>query len=401
MAKISYNYDNYNTPGASGGGRSPKNGGLKAAILICVLIGLIIGAFYAYEWIKAKYAAQSRQPQPQAISAPKPLALAKPEPIIKPTPVEPGKSPPKVKPVGPVAAIAPIPEIKPVVAPAPLVTAEEKTALKPDVRIVPPASTAHIVPENLLALDEGVITEICVKAEDAMRAGDPVKARQLAESVLDMKKLPESNSLWLRVVQVLSSANTKLLLTDIPFPGRKINYVCKSTDYLQNIASAHNTSIELIQVSNNMKSVDCSVWEGRVFRIYKGAWRIRISKKTLLLYLYDGDKLFKIYHVGIGRENRTPEGAFIVRSKIKEPTWYAPGGKIIPYSGTHNVIGSRWISLAPEAGTDNGLLGYGIHGTSDPDSIGKSVSNGCVRMRNAEVEELFMIIPRLTPVTIE
>jgi len=394
MTKISYSYDNYNTPGASGGGRKSKNGGVKAAVTICLLIGLIVGAFYAYQAFKSRRAAQTQ-------NKPAPVYLEKPAPIAKPVPVAPVKAPARVKPVPPAAAVEPVSEIKPVSAPAPLVAAEEKTVVKSDVRIVAPVAIKPAVPVNLPPLDENAVTEICVKAEAAMKAGEPVKARQLAESALDMKNLPESNPLWLRAAEVLSSANTKLLLTDIPFPGKKINYVCKSTDYLQNIASAHNTSIDLIQISNHMKSADSSIWEGRVFRIYKGDWRVRISKKTLMLYLYDGDKLFKIYHVGIGRENRTPEGVFVVKSKVKEPTWYAPSGKVVPYSGAQNVIGSRWLSLAPEGGTDKGLLGYGIHGTADPDSIGKTVSNGCVRMRNAEVEELFMIIPRLTPVTIE
>ncbi len=391
MAKISYNYDNYNTPGTSGGGGKSKNGGVKAAITICLLVGLIVGAFYAYHVLKGRQAAQ---PQNQAVNAPAPVYLEKPAPIAKPAPVSPVKAMSKVKPVAPVAAIDPVSEIKPVTPPAPLVVPVEKIAAR-----VAPAKTS--VPENLPLPDENAVAEICAKAEAAMKTGDPVKARQLAESVLDIKNLPESNPLWLRAAEALSSANTRLLLTDIPFPGRKINYICKSTDYLQNIASAHNTSIDLIQVSNRMKSTDSSIWEGRVLRIYKGDWRIRISKSTLMLYLYDGDKLFKIYHVGIGRENRTPEGVFVVRSKVKEPVWYAPGGKVVPYSGAQNVIGSRWLSLAPEGGTDKGLLGYGIHGTADPDSIGKTVSNGCVRMRNAEVEELFMTIPRLTPVTIE
>ena len=398
MAKIAYSYDNYNTPGTSGGGGKSNNGRVKAAITICLLVGLIVGAYYAYRVLKSRNAAQT---QNKTANAPAPVYLEKPAPIAKPAPVTPVKAPSKVKPVLPVAAIDPIPEIKPVTPPAPLVSAVEKPVVKSDVKLAVAAPVKPAVPVNLPPLDENAVTEICAQAEAAMKAGEPVKARQLAESVLDMKNLPEGSPLWLRTAEVLSAANTRLLLTDIPFPGRKINYVCKNTDFLQNIASAHNTTIDLIQISNRMKSTDSSIWEGRVFRIYKGDWRIRISRKTLMLYLYDGDKLFKIYHVGIGRENRTPEGIFVVRSKVKEPTWYAPSGKIVPYNGAQNVIGSRWLSLAPEGGTDKGLLGYGIHGTADPDSIGKTVSNGCVRMRNAEVEELFMIIPRLTPVTIE
>ena len=44
--------------------------------------------------------------------------------------------------------------------------------------------------------------------------------------------------------------------------------------------------------------------------------------------------------------------------------------------------------------------GYGIHGTVEPESIGKQVTAGCVRMRNEEVEQLYMLIPTGTQVKI-
>jgi len=44
-------------------------------------------------------------------------------------------------------------------------------------------------------------------------------------------------------------------------------------------------------------------------------------------------------------------------------------------------VGTRWLGLSRK--------GYGIHGTNNPRSIGKSASHGCVRMRNLDVEDLF------------
>ena len=46
------------------------------------------------------------------------------------------------------------------------------------------------------------------------------------------------------------------------------------------------------------------------------------------------------------------------------------------------------------------LKGYGIHGTVDPGSLGQQVTQGCVRMSNSDVEELFSIVPTKTEVTI-
>ena len=56
--------------------------------------------------------------------------------------------------------------------------------------------------------------------------------------------------------------------------------------------------------------------------------------------------------------------------------------------------------LKPTEKSNKNLKGYGIHGTWDRESIGKARSNGCIRMLNEQVEELFRIIPLATPVEI-
>jgi lipoprotein-anchoring transpeptidase ErfK/SrfK len=47
------------------------------------------------------------------------------------------------------------------------------------------------------------------------------------------------------------------------------------------------------------------------------------------------------------------------------------------------------------------VKGYGIHGTNAPDSIGKAASHGCIRMRQADLEELFELVTVGTPVELQ
>jgi lipoprotein-anchoring transpeptidase ErfK/SrfK len=51
-------------------------------------------------------------------------------------------------------------------------------------------------------------------------------------------------------------------------------------------------------------------------------------------------------------------------------------------------------------GSTPDVRGYGIHGTWDESTIGKSESAGCIRMKNRDVEELYVLLPPGTPVTI-
>jgi lipoprotein-anchoring transpeptidase ErfK/SrfK len=65
---------------------------------------------------------------------------------------------------------------------------------------------------------------------------------------------------------------------------------------------------------------------------------------------------------------------------------------MIPAGNPQNILGSRWLGLDKE--------GYGIHGTTEPQSLGKQATAGCVRMQNSEVEQLYSIVPKGTEVTI-
>jgi lipoprotein-anchoring transpeptidase ErfK/SrfK len=105
---------------------------------------------------------------------------------------------------------------------------------------------------------------------------------------------------------------------------------------------------------------------------------ISIPEKTLTLF--EGDQIKKVYDIAVGKSSTpSPVGTFEVVNRIDHPTWYGHGKPVPP--GEHNPLGTRWMGLSKK--------GYGIHGTNEPDSIGKAVSHGCIRMRNQDVEELF------------
>ena len=74
----------------------------------------------------------------------------------------------------------------------------------------------------------------------------------------------------------------------------------------------------------------------------------------------------------------------------------ANGNIVVPPYGTTarrylGVMGTRRLELGD---------GYGIHGTDHPETIGQSVSHGCVRMRNEDIERLYPMVPVGTPVYI-
>lgn len=121
----------------------------------------------------------------------------------------------------------------------------------------------------------------------------------------------------------------------------------------------------------------------------EGLW-LTINKSKNLLTLYKGGKPIKKYPVAVGNPSSlTPSGKFTIVNKIVNPAW-GGGGYAKPVKGgsPYNPLGYRWMGLSLKGGSS-----YGIHGTTDPYSIGTYASHGCIRMFNFDVESLFPQIP--------
>ena len=122
---------------------------------------------------------------------------------------------------------------------------------------------------------------------------------------------------------------------------------------------------------------------------------LKLSERKV--YVYQGDKVEASYPVAIGKSSTpTPTGNFEVFQMVVDPIWESPWtGEVFP-PGANSALGLRWIGFAQ---LPNGVVGF--HGTPTISSIGKAASNGCVRMHNEHVVELFEKVKMGTPVTVE
>jgi len=136
---------------------------------------------------------------------------------------------------------------------------------------------------------------------------------------------------------------------------------------------------------------------GQALKIPREAVSVLVDKSDFTLYVLLGGVYVRQYPVGIGKDGSTPEGTFQIGGKTAKPTWRDPKtGKRFRYGEEGHLIGSRWMGfLSDGAGT-----GYGIHGTVEPDTIGRAASEGCIRLVNADVEALFELVPEGATVTV-
>ena len=191
-----------------------------------------------------------------------------------------------------------------------------------------------------------------------------------------------------KVQNNLYDLNMKVLFSNIMTPQTVLHEV-KVGDSLGKISKQYNVSMDLIKVCNNMKGETVRV--GQKLRIWTGKFTVSVSKSQNTLMLKSNEDVLKVYPVSTGANNSTPVGTFKIMVKLENPVWFKAGA-VIPPESPENVLGTRWMGFD--------LEGYGIHGTVNPDKIGQQVTAGCVRMRNEDVEELYKIVPRGTPVTV-
>jgi len=125
---------------------------------------------------------------------------------------------------------------------------------------------------------------------------------------------------------------------------------------------------------------------------------VYISKKNQRLTLKDGDKMILTVPVSTARYSvSTPVGKFRIVSKDENPSYSGRHG-YYPPKHPKNPLGSRWMAL--NVGHFRTGVTIGLHGTDVPQLIGKPVSDGCIRMRNSDVELVFKLLKIGTPVII-
>ena len=112
-------------------------------------------------------------------------------------------------------------------------------------------------------------------------------------------------------------------------------------------------------------------------------------RRTISSIWFEADGKAIRYGIGVGRPGFTWSGVHAVSGKKEWPDWVPPDEMIkrqpyLPHfvaGGPNNPLGARALYL--------GSTLYRIHGSNEPWTIGQNVSSGCIRMRNADVIDLY------------
>ena len=288
------------------------------------------------------------------------------------------------------------------------VKTEPKTLPKPEPRVQPkpeskpetqpvkpaPATTARTTnTSNDVTSPEA--KALMREAIDEIKAGNIIAARdKLNQTLTPPIKL--SGQAQVVVKGKLSELADQWLFSRDPYPNDPFTslYKVQSGDLLSEIGKSYNVPYKLLMDINDIKRPE-NLQAGKNIKVVNGPFHAVVNKSDFTLDLYIGKNTYvKTYRVGIGEAGKdTPTGIWRVNTgKLISPPWPNPEGGIVYPEDPDYPLGTRWIGLDGLDGDAKGRTGFGIHGTKDPETIGTRSSQGCIRLYNGDVIELFNLM---------
>lgn len=242
--------------------------------------------------------------------------------------------------------------------------------------------------------------DLFAAADAKIKSDNLLGARQMLVDALDAKKLSPADQD--EAFKRLSSINETVVFSPRKFmdDANQVQYSVKPGDSMQKIAAQYGVTWQLIGKLNGI-SDPRRLQAGKTLKIIKGPFNALVNKTAFTLDLYLGKPgetgaiFVKRYRVGLGENDSTPTGLWSIDTKLEKPRYYNSrnnGPRTVESGDPTNPLGTRWLALNGQQGQAVGKTSYGIHGTIDPTSIGQKKSEGCIRMLNEDVEQVYDIL---------
>lgn len=219
-------------------------------------------------------------------------------------------------------------------------------------------------------------------------------------------------SLWLCMVAASVGAYTTTWRLGSDLIGEVETAVVRSNDNVARLARRHDVGYDALVAANPGLS-DESLHAAQVLVVphqqllptqTREGIVVNVAAKRLY-YFEPGTHRVRVYPVGVGAVSwHTPMGHMHLIEKRYLPTWFVPQsvresqalvGRYLPKyikAGPENPLGKHALRL--------NLPSYLIHGTNDPDGVGRRVTAGCLRMYPEDIKALYEAVSLKTPVRI-
>ena len=133
-------------------------------------------------------------------------------------------------------------------------------------------------------------------------------------------------------------------------------------------------------------------------------YKITVELAAHKITVTNGSSVVMSEPIGVGKDaTPTPNGRYYIKELIRPCYPDAKGVCVANDNGPYGPFAYGLSGFSPVLDDYNGKGEgtIGIHGTDNPDSVGKDASHGCIRMRNDAIRQLAKILPLGTPVIVK
>lgn len=173
------------------------------------------------------------------------------------------------------------------------------------------------------------------------------------------------------------------------------SYKVQPGDRLEDIGNKYNVPYEFLMEINKIRRPE-SLRAGERIKVVNGPFHAKVYRSTFMMDVYLQGTYVKSFPVGLGASGRqTPLGLWHIKAggKIPHAIYTDPdSGAVIHPEDPAYPLGSRWMAIEGLDDNTKDERGFGIHGTKDPQSIGKASSRGCVRLHNGDVIKVYNML---------
>jgi hypothetical protein len=285
---------------------------------------------------------------------------------------------------------------------APLVVTTE--VLRPEVSTATVAAAGEATASAIDdALDRTVTVQhrdrtwaVTPRELDANPIGEPVVAAALRGEALSVELVLPDASLDALVGEFAGALDVAPVHASVSYSGGMLRTSQGRDGYALDRDGARTALVAALQGGGETVTLELGTVRARTGSDVGDVLLVRQSQRVV--ELHRGSTLVRSWPVAVGTGGSpTPTGTFTVGAKRFEPTWNNPAldrwGKDMPARigpGPDNPLGLRALNWNRPGGGDT-LIRF--HGTPNEASIGTASSNGCVRMFNADVIELYDLVP--------
>jgi lipoprotein-anchoring transpeptidase ErfK/SrfK len=243
-------------------------------------------------------------------------------------------------------------------------------------------------------------SDVNTVARQYLAEGDLLGARDVLSQAVQAGTLPAADDEEARYMS--AAINDRLVFSNEIIPGDpySLQYVVRSGDSLSSIVKNLGLQVDwrFLQRINGLPRPD-TIRVGQTLKVVTGPFHADVDRERhrLSLYLGEGpDRIFvRDFLVGLGAYESTPSGLFRVRehSKLVNPPWTNPRTRErYAANDPDNPIGEFWLGLEGIDEHNRQEAGFGLHGTIDPDSIGRNESMGCIRLDDGDIDLIYEVL---------